>query len=243
MDKYRVDIEPKLKNKDRITSWRKIKKHLEKFGSATFDDLVEICRNHRHKEGGKGFIRHCIDSGWLVKTDDERISDMLLHTAKDLMSRQAVKTFTRKTSNASKKTWKKLRPHTERLAKKSEEMLKGSSPAVQKAADKIGKAIDKLEFSRSTKVGGLAGAITGLLLAGTGGMGIVALGGAIGVPVAIVTAAVGAGIGSRVGSVIRSRKKIKVSKSKDLMVGKSMKNTYFRPLLVRRKRYALGRVG
>ncbi len=52
---------------------------------------------------------------------------------------------------------------------------------------------------KSTKAGAAIGGTAGLIVAGTGGVGIAALGGAIGLPVALVTAIGGAFLGSRYG--------------------------------------------
>lgn len=65
------------------------------------------------------------------------------------------------------------------------------------------------KISDQTKIGTAVGGTIGLVAAGTGGMGIVAMGGAVGIPVALVTALVGAGVGSRWGSAVRNEELIK----------------------------------
>lgn len=66
---------------------------------------------------------------------------------------------------------------------------------------------DKL--SDQTKIGTAVGGAFGILAAGTGGMGVAAMGGAIGLPVALVTALIGAGIGSRWGSEVEKGELVK----------------------------------
>ncbi|PCM43208.1 phospholipase D-like domain-containing protein [Marinobacter sp. ANT_B65] len=88
---------------------------------------------------------------------------------------------------------------------KASEWIEDAKPLIDEAAPILEKGMDfaksaSQKVTTSTKVGGTVGGALGLIVAGTGGMGIAAMGGAIGVPVALVTALVGAGVGSRVGS-------------------------------------------
>ena len=82
-----------------------------------------------------------------------------------------------------------------------------SKPYINKSIESTVSAANK--FSKSTKIGTALGGSIGLVAAGTGGMGIVAMGGAIGLPVALVTALIGAGVGSRVGVSIENEELIK----------------------------------
>jgi hypothetical protein len=51
-----------------IDSWQNIEKHLSKHRSDTFDALAMVCNKHDHPSGGDGFIKYCVDRGWLKKT-------------------------------------------------------------------------------------------------------------------------------------------------------------------------------
>jgi hypothetical protein len=61
------------------------------------------------------------------------------------------------------------------------------SPIINRASEKITKTLGE-----ETLKGGALGAAAGYVVAGTGGMGIVALGGAVGVPFMLVSTVVGA---------------------------------------------------
>lgn len=104
------------------------------------------------------------------------------------------------------------------LSKKAKSKAKGlfveARPYIDKSMPYVGKGIGVAKtavnkIGKSTKIGTAVGGTIGLIAAGTGGMGIVAMGGAIGLPVALVTALVGAGVGSRVGSAIENKDLIK----------------------------------
>ncbi len=82
-----------------------------------------------------------------------------------------------------------------------------SKPYINKTIESTLSAANK--FSKFTKIGTAVGGSIGLVAAGTGGMGIVAMGGAIGLPIALVTALIGAGVGSRVGSSIENEELIR----------------------------------
>ena len=67
MDKYRIYKTPKLTDHHNIDTWSKIEAYMHGKGSATFDDLVQVCASHTHSKGGKGFVRYCIKNDWIVK--------------------------------------------------------------------------------------------------------------------------------------------------------------------------------
>ena len=96
-----------------------------------------------------------------------------------------------------------------KLKIKASNFLVETRPYIDKSKPYVGKGIEATKvvvnkISKSTKVGTAVGGTVGLIAAGTGGMGVVAMGGAIGLPVALVTALVGAGVGSRVGAAIEN---------------------------------------
>jgi len=63
--KYRIAKTPKLTAQRNIDSWQKIKKHMGSHRSASFHALAMVCSWHDHQNGGDGFVKYCIDSGWL----------------------------------------------------------------------------------------------------------------------------------------------------------------------------------
>ena len=67
MDKYRIAKTPRMTAQRNIDSWQKIEKHMIKHRSDTFDALATVCSKHDHQNGGDGFVRYCIDNGWLQK--------------------------------------------------------------------------------------------------------------------------------------------------------------------------------
>ena len=97
---------------------------------------------------------------------------------------------------------------------KAEELIEKSKPFIDKSKTYVDKGLDVAKtaankISNSTKVGTVVGGTVGLIAAGTGGIGVVAMGGAIGLPVALVTALIGAGVGSRYGAALENEELIK----------------------------------
>lgn len=111
----------------------------------------------------------------------------------------------------------KVKSRAEDIAVKAKPFLEKSQPYLDKSLEITKLVANKL--SKSTKVGTAVGGTIGLVAAGTGGMGIVAMGGAIGLPVALVTALIGAGVGSRYGSYKENEELIK--KLEDVAVDRS----------------------
>jgi len=93
---------------------------------------------------------------------------------------------------------RKTREKASALIEDARPLLDEAKPLIEKSVNLTKSASQKV--TKSTKIGGTVGGAIGLIAAGTGGMGIAAMGGAIGVPVALVTALIGAGLGSRVGA-------------------------------------------
>ena len=69
MDRYRIAKTPRMRAPHNIESWRKIEKHMATRSSGTFDALAMVCSKHNHPGGGDGFVRYCIDNGWLKKLE------------------------------------------------------------------------------------------------------------------------------------------------------------------------------
>ena len=65
MDKYYIKKTPKMTALHNIESWSKLDTYLAKHKSASLNDLVMIVSTHNHEYGGNGFIKYCIDNGWL----------------------------------------------------------------------------------------------------------------------------------------------------------------------------------
>ncbi len=108
----------------------------------------------------------------------------------------SAKELSKKAKSKAKGVFEEARPYIDK-----------SMPYVDKSIEATKTAVKKI--SKSTKIGTAVGGTIGLIAAGTGGRGVVAMGGAIGLPVALVTALVGAGVGSRVGSSIENKELIK----------------------------------
>ena len=108
----------------------------------------------------------------------------------------------------------KVKKFSRKAQSEASSLLEVTKPYIDKSIPYVEKGIEGTKvvlnkISKSTKIGTAVGGTVGLIAAGTGGMGVVAMGGAIGLPVALVTALVGAGIGSRVGSAIENEGLIK----------------------------------
>ncbi len=88
----------------------------------------------------------------------------------------------------------------------SKPIIDKATPIVKKAFDTSKNGYDKIR--NTTKAGAALGGTAGLIIAGTGGVGIAALGGAIGLPFAVLTAAGGAFLGSRYGLIKENEKLI-----------------------------------
>ena len=67
--RYRIAKTPRPTAQQNIDSWNKIESHLSKHRSDTFDALAMVCSKHDHPSGGDGFVKYCIDSGWLKEAD------------------------------------------------------------------------------------------------------------------------------------------------------------------------------
>lgn len=105
----------------------------------------------------------------------------------------------------TKSYFEKAKDISKKVQSKVKDSFEDAKPYVDKSKPYFDKGVEVTKtavhkISKSTKVGTAVGGTIGLIAAGTGGMGIVAMGGAIGLPVALVTAIVGAGVGSRVGA-------------------------------------------
>lgn len=92
-------------------------------------------------------------------------------------------------------------------------VLEGSESLINNPDSIVNKSIELARtaaenITDQTKIGTAVGGTLGLLAAGTGSMGIAAMGGAIGVPVALMTALIGAGLGSRWGAEIANEELI-----------------------------------
>jgi hypothetical protein len=89
----------------------------------------------------------------------------------------------------------KQRAESSDLVSRSIETVKGKydeyRPGINKTSEKVSKSVGK-----ETLKGGALGAMAGYVIAGTGGIGIAALGGAIGLPFMVVTTIMG-GVGGR----------------------------------------------
>ena len=108
----------------------------------------------------------------------------------------------------------KAKEISKKMQSKTMNLIEGAKPISEQFRPHIEQSLKATKsawskISSSTKIGTAAGGAIGLVAAGTGGMGIVAMGGAIGVPVALVTAMVGAGVGSRWGAALRNEELIK----------------------------------
>lgn len=64
--RYLIGRIPNLRAGRNKISWQKIQAQLGRDGSADFDQLARWCVDHDDAAGGPGFVRYCIDSGWLV---------------------------------------------------------------------------------------------------------------------------------------------------------------------------------
>ena len=100
------------------------------------------------------------------------------------------------------------------FSKKTQDVLEDAKPLLDKSKPYINQSIDVTKkalkkISNPTKIGTAVGGALGLVAAGTGGMGVVAMGGAIGLPIALVTALVGAGVGSRWGAALENEELVK----------------------------------
>ena len=67
MDKYKINQTPKLTAQQNIDSWNKLEDYLDRQGSATFQNLVQVCSSHDHPRGGEGFVNYCIENEWIAK--------------------------------------------------------------------------------------------------------------------------------------------------------------------------------
>ena len=67
MDKYRIKKIPNLTAQQNIDSWKKLEDYLDRKGSATFQNLVQVCSSHDHTGGGEGFVNYCVKNDWIVK--------------------------------------------------------------------------------------------------------------------------------------------------------------------------------
>lgn len=123
-----------------------------------------------------------------------------------------------KAKNITKMTQSKA----ESLIENTKPIIKKSKPYLDKGLEVSKGAVDKI--SDSTKIGSAVGGTVGLIAAGTGGMGIVAMGGAVGLPVALVTTLVGASLGSRLGAGLKNKELIK--KLEAIADGRSLKGLH-----------------
>ncbi len=64
--RYQIGRIPNLRAGRNKISWLKIQAQLGRAGSADLDQLAQWCLDHDAAGGGQGFVRYCIDSGWLV---------------------------------------------------------------------------------------------------------------------------------------------------------------------------------
>jgi len=64
--KYKIGKTPKIRASHNRETWGKIEDKLAKVGSETFEQLVVLCKDHKHSAGGLGFVDYCVDNGWLV---------------------------------------------------------------------------------------------------------------------------------------------------------------------------------
>jgi len=103
----------------------------------------------------------------------------------------------------------KAKEFSKKVQSKFKEIIEETKPIIDKSKPYLSKGLERTKagakkISMPTKVGTAVGGTIGLIAAGTGGMGIVAMGGAVGLPVALVTALVGAGVGSRYGAALKN---------------------------------------
>jgi len=68
MEKYRLHKAPRLSALHNIDTWNKLEEFLTRNGSASMENLIRVCRNHDHPNGGKGFVNYCIKNDWLIKS-------------------------------------------------------------------------------------------------------------------------------------------------------------------------------
>ncbi|MCP4005686.1 MAG: hypothetical protein GY725_15965 [bacterium] len=65
--RYRLGRTPKLTAPRNEKTWRRIEEKLTATREAEFDELVRWCTGHDHPRGGKGFVKYCIEKGWLTE--------------------------------------------------------------------------------------------------------------------------------------------------------------------------------
>ena len=66
---FKIGRIPKLTAEHNKQSWLKIERELARAGHATFSQLVDLCTEHQHSIGGRGFVNYCIKNQWLVAAD------------------------------------------------------------------------------------------------------------------------------------------------------------------------------
>lgn len=69
---YRIAKTPRISASHNRRSWDRLETRLGS-GRATLDELVAFCEGHDHPKGARGFVKHCIQSQWLVAADSRRL--------------------------------------------------------------------------------------------------------------------------------------------------------------------------
>lgn len=56
------------------TSWRVVSAIMQAYGGARLEDLAAAVSQHRHVDGGSGFVKYCVRQGWL---NEVTVGDMI----------------------------------------------------------------------------------------------------------------------------------------------------------------------
>ena len=65
-NQYRIGKRPRSTADHNIKTWHKIELELSIVETASFEQLKSWCKDHEFSGGGEGFVKYCIQHGWLV---------------------------------------------------------------------------------------------------------------------------------------------------------------------------------